>query len=742
MAGATAFAFLGSPALAQSESAPAPEVIQTDDGLDQQSFYLEADSVQQDDATKIVTADGHVEVRYRGRTLRAQSLTYNSMTGAVTAKGDVSIVNADGTAEFAREVALDKDLSAGVALGFSARLKGDVKIAADSAIRRSADVNELNRAIYTPCPICADDGKPKHPTWSIQAAKVVQDKAHHVIYYQNAVIRVLGAPVLLAPVFWTPDAESKAQSGFLTPKIQVSKRRGIYYEQPYLWVIDPSQDVVISPIINAQVNPFLNLEYRKRFYSGSIDARLGYTYDRAFDNSGDPLPGSVLTSRSYVLASGAFKIDSHWSFGFGAERVTDDLLFDRYDIQGVYDRRGLFETDSRRLLSQVFAVRQDQQSYFSISALNFQGLRIGDLNAAMPVVGPLIEARWEPNTAVLGGRLRLMGSGVMLERKRDPINTTLAGLDSRRGTVQADWRGVYTLSNGVRIEPFGTGRYDLYSVSDFGPTLASKTTSRGIASGGLDLSYPLFRRSGDTTIVLEPLVEGVVSEEATPDPSIPNQDSADFVFDETNLFDPNRAPGFDVYDSGARLNAGGRATITWGDGRQFRAFIGRSFRARPDRTLPFRSGYSDRSSDWILAGSTTPVKGLTLYSRTLLDGSSGTLRRQEAGVNVLVGRVQGYARYLHDYTDPTGEREVAEAAADVFFTKHWGVVVYGMRDLQKDIWSRRDVGLVYQDDCTRVEVVYHHEAAFLRLGGPSDSVQLRLTLATLGEQRYRDENRR
>ncbi len=756
LVGGAVCALLSSPVRAQSEPAPSEpaqsepakasaasdRAVATADGLDQKSFYLEADSVAQDDENKIVTAEGHVEVRYRGRTLRAQTLIYNSATGAVTAKGDVVIVNPDGTAEFAREVALDDDLKTGVALGFSARLKGNVKIAADSVIRRSEDVSELNRAIYTPCEICAENGKPKQPTWSIQASRVIQDTAHHIIYYRNAVIKVLGVPVLLAPIFWTPDAESHAQSGFLAPKIQVSRRRGVYWEQPYLFVIDPSMDLKVSPIINSKVNPFLNLEWRKRFYSGYIDARFGYTYDREFDNSGDPLPGSDLTSRSYVLASGAFQIDSHWSAGFGAERVTDDLLFDRYDIQGVYDRRGLFETDSRRLLSQLFVVRQDQQSYLSISALNFQGLRIGDLNAAMPVVAPLIEARWEPETPILGGRLRFVGSGVVLERKVDPNDPTLAGVDSRRGTVQADWRGSITLHNGIRIEPFGSGRFDLYSVSDFGPTLSSKTTSRGIASAGVDVSYPLIRQSGDTTIVLEPLVEGILSQNATPDPSIPNQDSADFVFDETNLFDPNRAPGFDVYDSGIRLNAGGRATVSWGDGRQLRAFVGRSFRADPDRTLPLPSGYSDRSSDWILAASATPFRGITVYSRTLLDGSSGALRRQEAGVDMLIGRVQGYARYLRDYTDPTGSREVAEAAADVFVTKHWGLVVYGARDLQKDFWARRDIGVVYQDDCTRVELVYHREEAFTRLGGPSDSVQLRLTLATLGEQRYRDQNRR
>ncbi len=70
------------------------------------------------------------------------------------------------------------------------------------------------------------------------------------------------------------------------------------------------------------------------------------------------------------------------------------------------------------------------------------------------------------------------------------------------------------------------------------------------------------------------------------------------------------------------------------------------------------------------------------------------------------------------------------------------MVLYGSRDMQRGIWARRDFGVMYQDDCTRIELIYHHEDAFVRLGGPSNSVQLRLTLATLGEQGYRDRDRR
>ncbi len=742
LAGAAAVLLLAGQASA--ETAPAKSSLTTPgpDGLDQQSFYLEADAVSQSQDSDTATAEGHVQVRYRGRTLRAQSVDYNSDTGVVIAKGDVVIVNPDGTAEFARELTLDKDLSAGVALGFSARLKDNVKLAADSLIRRNQDVTELNQAIYTPCDICAKNGNPKAPTWSISASKAVEDKKKHIVYYRNAVIHVLGIPVFYTPVFWHADADTVARSGLLAPQVIISKKRGVSYQQPYLLVLSPWQDVEISPIFNTKVNPFLNTDWRTRFYSGAIDARLGYTYEREFDNSGNAIPGSALTSRGYVLANGAFDLDSKWKWGFSAERVTDDLLFDRYDIQGVYERRGLFETDSRRLLSQVYAVREDQQSYLSISALDFQGLRIGDVNAQLPIVAPLIEGRFEPDQPILGGRLKLSGSAVVLTRAQSMVDTSEPGVDSRRATADGDWNRTFTLANGVRVQPFISGRFDLYNVANLTPDQSAQTSGRGQATAGVDLSWPFIRQTESSTIVLEPLVEGAISPKASPNPKIPNGDSVDFVFDETNLFDPNRSPGFDVYDSGARLNVGGRATIDWGDGRDAHVFAGRSFRSSSDLTIPAYSGYSGTASDWIFAASAAPFRGLSLYGRTEVDGDSFGLRRLELGANYALPFVRGYVRYLHDYTNPTGPLHAVEGSADVMITKRWGIVAYGQRDLQQGVWARRDIGIVYQDECARVEVVYHHEAAFVRLGGPSNSVQLRLTLATLGEQGYRDQDGR
>ena len=68
-----------------------------------------------------------------------------------------------------------------------ARLADGSQIAAATVNRKSSTVDELNKAIYTPCEVCAED---PNPTWSVQAEKVTRDKAKGIIIYRNAVLRV------------------------------------------------------------------------------------------------------------------------------------------------------------------------------------------------------------------------------------------------------------------------------------------------------------------------------------------------------------------------------------------------------------------------------------------------------------------------------------------------------------------------------------------------------------------------
>ena len=780
-------------AAAPAKRAPTPE---SADGLGPRDIYIEADQLIDNRDTKVVTAEGHVEARHLGRTLRADRLVYDSVTGTVQAHGHVMILNADGSTEAGDDYTLDDSFRAGVALGFSARLQDNVTIVAGAAIKRTETVSELRNARYTPCKICKDDGiTPKTPSFQVQASRIIQDADHHVIYYQNAIVRVFGVPVFYAPVFWHPDPTATRRSGLLTPKLQYSKRRGFSYQQPYLFALSDSSELIVAPQFNTAVNSMVGAEYAQRFYSGALDIRGGYAHDQIFTSH---LKYGDDTSRSYILGHGRFNFDQAWDWGFGVERATDPTIFRRYGVQDVFSNRGLFPTDTDRLISQLFTTRTDSDSYVSLSAVSFQSIRIYGQNPAtqlpiyessraFPVVAPLIEARYDPQTEILGGRLRLRGSAVVLSRNnpvlnvvdplgidsQGPIRSTnplanpaaVPGLlyqDSRRASASAEWRADWTLKNGIRLSPYAQVRGDVFNTSDaslvtvqnglngttlgaqvLNSTAADDTVTRGIATVGVSASWPFIKQTGSYTAILEPIAQAFVSPRLKRNLSIPNEDSVSFEFDETTLFSSNRSPGFDLSESGARLNVGGRATVFWGASSNASVLVGRTFRDSPDPAFLPTSGVRDTSSDWVTYFKVQPIAALSFFNRARLDADTLKVRREEVGLNfAFLPRVVASASYNFNENGlvigptgavSTGKTQDLDLVATVFPFKHWGASALVVRDFENKIFPVQQLSLIYRDECIRFDLVYTHDQILGAAIGSSSSVVLRLTLATLGD---------
>lgn len=788
LAGAALFVCLpfAGEALAQTASAS--------DGLDKGAVYVDAAAVGRSGDVITAHSDGgdRVYLRTDGNVLRGDDLAYDLSTGAATISGRVEAISADGTIVYASHLETDRELKAGVAVDFATRLENGASLMAATAVRRSENVNELNYAVFTPCPICDENG-PKTPTVAIQAEKVVQDEALHAVIYRNAVFRVGGVPVFYTPFFAHPDPTVERASGLLVPIINYDEGRGVSIEQPYLHVVSPSEDWLISPQINTSVAPLLNLQWRRRFADGSIVARGGYTYERNFgdfDQDGDGDYESNVRfgdeeHRSYLLSHGDFDPQGPWRFGFTAERTSDKTLFDRYDIRDPYQDNGLYYGDRRRLISQIYAERQTERSYVSVAAFSIQSLRLdpayedNDFRDAsgfkvfeddntLPLVAPLIDARWEPAGPVLGGRLRVKGSVVSLYRDSFvgapvlnpdivPADTAgLAGVDSRRLTTQAEWRRVFITGVGLRIEPFVDTRVDLYSLSDLPPMMgleSDESLSRTRASAGIDVSYPLIRRTQRADIILEPVAQVSISNKAEMDPRIPNEDSQVIELDESSLFRMDRFSGYDLVEGGSRITAGARATIRWSEGRSASLFVGRSYRADDEdsfrTTIPDSetgqlydpTGLASSASDWVVQGSFSPSDRIRSWGHATIDGS-GDVRRAEAAVDGRWGRRNLAAvSYIVDRSNPlSGDQnrnyEFVQLAGQQFVYGNWGVAVAGIADLEQNIITRQEVGLLFDDDCFRVEFGYRRNNTRVRASGPSDGVYIRLNLATFGGSGY------
>ena len=780
------------PALAQTVSptplTPAPAA-SVSDGLPPDAVYIEADSTRRDgDVITATGGDERVLARFQAHTLRAGSVSYDLNKGVATADDAVELVSPDGDVVNASHIELDSDLQAGVAVDFATKMAGGASLMAATAVRRSQNVNELNYALFTPCPICDARGEPKTPSISIQAEKVVQDEELRAILYRNAVFKVGGVPVFWLPVFAHPDPTVDRASGFLVPTLSFDEGRGVSAEIPYLHVVSPSEDWLISPQINTDVQPFLNAQWRRRFSNGMIVARGGYTYAQKFgdfDLDGDGSAESNVdygdrTHRSYLLAHGRFDLEGPWRWGFTAERTSDKTLFDRYDVRNPYQDNGLYYGDERRLISQLYAERQTQRSYLSVAAFSIQSLRVSEFDPVTPAlnifendntlpwVAPIVDARWEPSGPIGGGRLRLRGSAVSLQRDAyvgAPVlrpevilpgpTDGLDGVDSRRVSVEADWRRSIITPGGIRFEPFLDGRFDVYSVSDL-PAMMGRDTdpiTRGRVTGGVDLSYPLIKRiSASTDLIVEPMAQLSVSNDADLDPRIPIEDTQTFELDESSLFRVDRLPGFDLYEGGVRFTAGARATLRWDEGRQASLFIGRSMREDDEEAFrtaipddPTRvydpSGLASRTSDWVVQGDFSPSDRIRGWGHATLDGN-GEVRRAEASVDGRWGRRNLAAvSYIIDRSNPVDgplnrNYQFVQLAGQQFVYGNWGVAVTGIADLERDLITRSEVGLLFDDDCFRFEIGYRRDNTLVRPSGPSDGVYFRLNLATFGGSGY------
>ena len=122
-----------------------------------------------------------------------------------------------------------------------------------------------------------------------------------------------------------------------------------------------------------------------------------------------------------------------------------------------------------------------------------------------------------------------------------------------------------------------------------------------------------------------------------------------------------------------------------------------------------------------------------MFARARLDSKNLDVHRLEAGLNASNKYGNGFIRYLTDDFDINGvKRENLDIGGEVYLSKNYGVSVYGNRDLNRGAWVIRDYGVFYRDDCLRLDVIYRREDTIFGRLLPSQSVSVRLTLATLG----------
>ncbi|MEJ0024207.1 MAG: LPS assembly protein LptD [Alphaproteobacteria bacterium] len=715
-AAAAAALMAASAGAAWAQPAPRPQQVENS------SVVLEADRLIEDRDTNQVIADGTVEARYQGRTLKADRLIYDTVKRTIRVEGHVQIMDADGTVRFAEEAELDETLNVGVATAFSMRLPRGGTAASSSAYLRPDGVRQLNRVVYSACPVC--EGQ-KHVTWTLKARRMTSDPKKKILSYRDVVLQFHGVPVFYLPYFAHADPDKERQSGLLFPDFGQSERVGGYYSQPIYWAISPYQDLTITPRIMSKVNPLIGLDYRKQFWSGSAEFSGSVTQETDFSGSGVRF-GDEKT-RGHIFGAGKFKIDDYWDWNFNVAGATDDLYIRRYQIQDRPDLRALYGSDLTRLVSQLSLNGQGPDTYFKTSVIGVQGLRSNDNDATMPKVLPRIEYDRVFSDPILGGQLQFQASSVNLVR-----NT---GVNSGRISGGLDWETEKVVGPGLVFAPYVQGRTDYYRISDYiGTNEDSFTRSVGLA--GVEMRYPMLRPGTNVNLLIEPIVAVTAATADHNQSRIPNEDSIAFELDDSNLFRPNVTPNYDLWESGERVAAGVRASAIT-PGATFSAVFGRRWKNEDDPAFTDATNLASKSSDYVGAVSADMGPKFGADVRFRLDDDDLRSVRLDAGLRTKIWRVAATARYF-DVAAGVPASPATAASKELTTSVVYDVtrrfkLTYGLRrDLVLDTNLSQEAHLLYQDDCSFIELVYSRSETFDRALGPTEGLQIRIGLTSLG----------
>lgn len=686
---------------------------------------LSADEVTYDENLEIVTATGNVEIAEAERVLLADSISYNLKTDIVTASGNISLLEPGGEVLFADYVELTDDLREGVIRDIRILLTDRSRMAAASGVRTGGNLSQLRKAVFSPCELCREDPT-RAPLWQIKANRITHDQQEKVIEYRDASFELFGVPIAYTPYFEHPDPTVKRKSGFLAPVVGGSETLGTTVQIPYFWAIAPDKDLTLQPIFTTQQSVVLAGEYRQLLRDGEMRlAGSGTIADRTKASS--EVEQDVL--RGHIDGEGRFDINETWRWGFDLNRATDDTYLRLYNF-----------SNKRTLTSRFFAEGFRGRNYLSVDNYFYQGLRATDDNEEAPIILPMLDYNFSGEPGVVGGRYSLDANVMALHR--------IEGRQSRRVSLTGAWELPYTSPLGDVYKLRASLQTDGYWVADFnneqGSEVNPTTNKQDFITGRIfpQLSllwrYPWISEGEESRQVIEPVVQAVLSPDFKANPGeIPNEDSQDFEFDDTNLLSLNRFTGIDRVDPGSRIDYGLKWNLITERGAISTVFLGQSYRLDTDINFAPGSGLDDNFSDYVGRVGLAPFDFFNLAYRFRVDKDKLEAQRNELNVSIGPPALNFQLNYLSIDFDADEEefdgREEINVRLGSKLSEYWSTFIQHQRNLFTDESLSTDIGLTYLDECFRIDAIVRRSFFSDREIEPENSFFVRVVLKHLGE---------
>jgi LPS-assembly protein len=715
------------------EDQPVPPPGPGPDAQGERQVAFEANAVSYDQNSDTVTASGDVILRSDDQSVRADSVSWNRVSGQIVATGDVRLVDEDGNQLFTDRIELTDELKAGAMEKLLLVLREGGRLAAERGTRDENGGVVLTRAAFSSCSVETSAGCPKTPSWRITAERVVYDEATKKIRFRGAYFELFGERVMPLPAL-SLAVGGQANSGVMIPDIGYSASNGLEISDSFYWRIADNRDLLLSAYAYTKTAPMVSAQYRALTDIGAYQVTGYVTYGTRIP-VGSTVPTTQKDWRGYLDANGRFQLDPNWSITGSLRVATDRTFLRRYDISRDDRLRSTFDVE-----------RIDDNSYLSIAGWATQVLLTDQKQGLVPIALPELDYRRRFADPLLGGTLELQVNSLALTRT--------AGQDTQRAFARAEWDLRRVTAWGQEVTFTAQLRGDVYHSDENATTTTALYRGlpgwqgRGVAIGAIDVKWPLVGKLLGGTQVLTPRIQLVASPPIR-NLDIPNEDSRAIDLEDSNLFALNRFPGYDRVEDGVRLTYGADWELDR-PGWRVRSTIGQSYRLSDKPTLfPEGTGLNEQFSDWVGRTEIRFKNFIKLTHRFRLDKDNFAVRRNEIDATVGSDRTYvelGYLR-LNRNVDPTFEdlqdREELRAAGRVAFAKYWSVfgsAVVNLTDKKEDptLTSngfeplRTRLGVAYSDDCLEFGLTWRRDYVRIADAKLGNSFRVYFSLKNLG----------
>ena len=671
----------------------------------QDQAQIEADSLTFNQDQNSVAAQGNVNILYQGKSLTADDVTWDQGKDIIKADGNINLIDPDGTRTRAAHMELRDKMQNGNMERISVDLPDNARFQSPSATLQNGTLLTMSSPTYTACEPC--ENPEDAPFWQIRSRESVQNKTTQTVSYWHNTLDIYGLPIIYTPYFSHPTSDVKKRSGFLAPSIGSDGKLGANITTPYFIDLAPNYDITLRPQITTDEGIVLSADWRHLTKAGQYEMTLIGTepQDELATVDGDhPFRGGI-------LAKGELSV-SDWILDFDIVEPSDDTFFDRYNI-----------SDETTLTSNAKLMRSFGQDNVSIEMVNYRYVTGGNGSTNIQHILPSVQHTRRFANPFLGGKMTLANSaihsvrnyGYDLTELRSRLDWYASTID-RHGLVwrvdnRLQWDGFY-YNQGKHQATFQTAANDETYIAN---------------SIALNVEYPLVRFGPMATQNLKPRVQIIgamgdndyftqylrsgVAQDISP--------SALFRMD---------APGQET----SRANYGVEYSIETNSDLRAKFFVGQSYNL-DKYTLASKTGYGDDESN-IVSNANLSFGQFSVNTEFRLDQVDRSVLRNQTSVAYANDRFSADARYSFYETGQIGDRlEDAAYGARYRFAQNWSVRGQRQENLRTGVAVNDSLSLLYEDDCTMLEIRYTKDNTQVGNVEPSSSINIYFALRTLSE---------